>query len=123
MVDRGEWNEYNKAGDDRADHYADLGATLNRVSRDDIRNIEHQDSRVWLMQERLLAIVRNRIHMNPTRKRNILYDQDVIAHVRDTVDTQLERQEHRLIHFLRAKDPLWMLPASLAPTVATRDSG
>ena len=99
MVDRGDWTIQNKAGNDRADHYADLGATLNAVSRHDVMVNEHQDARAWLMQERLLAIVKNRIKLNPTPKRNILYDQDVIAHVRDNLNNQLERQEHRLIHF------------------------
>ena len=99
MIDRGEWQKHHKEGNDRADYYADLGATLNAVSRHDVKVTELQDARAWLMQERLLAIVRNRIMLNPTPKRNVLYDQDVIAHVRDNLDNQLERQEHRLIHF------------------------
>ena len=61
MVTRGEWSQHHNAGNDRADHYADLGATLNAVPRHDVRVTELQDARAWLMQERLLAIVRNRI--------------------------------------------------------------
>ena len=96
-VENGEWRSCDQLGNNRADELAKLGAQLNEVSFRDACMLERVDSRAWLMQERLLAIVKNRIKLNPTPRRNIVYDESSGKAAITTLNTQLQQLSHKLI--------------------------
>ena len=55
-MDKGLSSPQLKHGNDRADHYAGLGAKIYQVSKEDINLVYMTDARAWMIQKRLLHI-------------------------------------------------------------------
>ena len=79
-----------KYGNDRADHWAGLGAEIYQVPKQTISLVNQIDAETWLIQKRLVKIVQTSIPQHSKQ------EAEPMAHI-NILDIRLEEQEWKVL--------------------------